>query len=221
MFDDSSEGLLKVFISDLTAADEATYKCGVNIADDHLFTEIKLTVNQADNFLGSSKSSAVVGESVKLICNYPEKHNETKHICKENNEKKICQNISSSEQQRFEFSDSAAGVFTVIISNTPSHQTEERVEIYEMINNGSFLGRPQQRQPPATAATRGPLQCGPSSAQPNRGGFSSAQHNPEAFPHSTRNRSTSPQRSPPRHLSEATGRALQNSIQTPLLQLKY
>ncbi|KAL1281497.1 hypothetical protein QQF64_000300, partial [Cirrhinus molitorella] len=117
MSDDSSEGLLKVFISDLTAADEATYRCGVNIADDHLFTEIKLTVNQADNFLGSSKSSAAVGESVKLICNYPEKHNETKHICKENNEKKICQNISSSEQQRFEFSDSAAGVFTVIISN--------------------------------------------------------------------------------------------------------
>ncbi|KAK2909500.1 hypothetical protein Q8A67_005337 [Cirrhinus molitorella] len=117
MFDDSSEGLLKVFISDLTAADEATYKCGVNIADDHLFTEIKLTVNQADHFLGSSKSSAVVGESVKLICSYPEKHNEAiKHICKENNEK-ICQIISSSEQQRFEFSDSAAGVFTVIISN--------------------------------------------------------------------------------------------------------
>ncbi|KAL1281516.1 hypothetical protein QQF64_000319 [Cirrhinus molitorella] len=87
MFDDSSEGLLKVFISDLTAADEATYKCGVNIADDHLFTEIKLTVNQADHFLGSK------------------------------NNEKICQIISSSEQQRFEFSDSAAGVFTVIISN--------------------------------------------------------------------------------------------------------
>ncbi|KAK2909505.1 hypothetical protein Q8A67_005342 [Cirrhinus molitorella] len=116
MFDDTSEGLLKVFISDLTAADEATYRCGVNIADDHLFTEIKLTLNQVDSFPASSTSSAVVGESVKLICNYPEKHNEAiKHICKEN-KKKICQIISSSEK-RFEFSDSAAGVFTVIISN--------------------------------------------------------------------------------------------------------
>ncbi|KAL0151829.1 hypothetical protein M9458_052830 [Cirrhinus mrigala] len=120
MYDDTSEGVLKVFISDLTTADEATYRCGVNIADDDdPFTEIKLTVNQDHQFSTSSKSAAVIGESVKLTCNYPEKHNETiKHICKENNEK-ICQNISSSEKKRFEFSDSTAGVFTVIISNCP------------------------------------------------------------------------------------------------------
>ncbi|RXN38348.1 polymeric immunoglobulin receptor-like protein [Labeo rohita] len=118
MYDDTSEGVLKVFISDLTAADEATYRCGVNINNDEdLFTEIKLKISQVDNFPASSKSAAVIGESVKLTCNYPEKHNETiKHICKENNEK-ICQNISSSEKKRFEFSDSTAGVFTVIISN--------------------------------------------------------------------------------------------------------
>ncbi|RXN37884.1 polymeric immunoglobulin receptor-like protein [Labeo rohita] len=118
MYDNTSGGLLKVFISDLTAADEVTYRCGVNINNDEdLFTEIKLTVNQDHQFNTSSKSAAVIGESVKLTCNYPEKHNETiKHICKENNEK-ICQNISSSEKKRFEFSDSTAGVFTVIISN--------------------------------------------------------------------------------------------------------
>lgn len=46
MFDDTSAGVLKVFISDLTAADEATYRCGVNTADDHLFTEIKLKISQ-------------------------------------------------------------------------------------------------------------------------------------------------------------------------------
>ncbi|KAL0151822.1 hypothetical protein M9458_052823, partial [Cirrhinus mrigala] len=118
MYDNSSEGLLKVFISDLTTADEATYRCGVNITDDDdPFTEIKLTVNQDHQFSTPNKSAAVIGESVKLTCNYPKKHNETnKHICKENN-KKICQNISSSEKKRFEFSDSTAGVFTVIISN--------------------------------------------------------------------------------------------------------
>ncbi|RXN31519.1 polymeric immunoglobulin receptor-like protein [Labeo rohita] len=118
MYDNTSGGLLKVFISDLTAADEVTYRCGVNINNDEdLFTEIKLTVNQDHQFNPSSKSAAVIGESVKLTCNYPEKHNGTiKHICKENNEK-ICQNISSSEKKRFEFSDSTAGVFTVIISN--------------------------------------------------------------------------------------------------------
>ncbi|KAL0151827.1 hypothetical protein M9458_052828 [Cirrhinus mrigala] len=118
MYDDTSEGVLKVFISDLTTDDEATYRCGVNITDDDdPFTEIKLTVNQDHQFSTPNKSAAVIGESVKLTCNYPEKHNETiKHICKENN-KKICQNISSSEKKRFEFSDSTAGVFTVIISN--------------------------------------------------------------------------------------------------------
>ncbi|XP_048051511.1 polymeric immunoglobulin receptor-like [Megalobrama amblycephala] len=117
MYDDSSEGLLKVFISDLTAANEATYRCGVNIADDDLFTDVKLTVNQVDHFRTSSKASAVIGESVKLTCDFPEKHGETfKHICREN-EQKICENISSSEQKRFEFSVSSAGVFTVIISN--------------------------------------------------------------------------------------------------------
>ncbi|KAF4118057.1 polymeric immunoglobulin receptor-like isoform X1 [Onychostoma macrolepis] len=116
MYDDTSKGLLKVFISDLTAADEATYRCGVNTADDDLFTEIKLTVSQVDHFRESSKSVAIIGESVKLTCNYPEKHKIIKHICKEN-KKKICQNISSSEKQRFEFSESAAGVFTVNISN--------------------------------------------------------------------------------------------------------
>ncbi|CAM4455130.1 unnamed protein product [Leuciscus chuanchicus] len=117
MYDDSSEGRLKVFISDLTAADEATYRCGVNITDHDLFTEIKLTVNQVDHFPALSKSSAIIGESVKLTCNFPEKHDETfTHICKENKEK-ICESISSSEKKRFEFSASPAGVFTVSISN--------------------------------------------------------------------------------------------------------
>ncbi|XP_048051616.1 polymeric immunoglobulin receptor-like isoform X3 [Megalobrama amblycephala] len=117
MYDDSSEGLLKVFISDLTAANEATYRCGVNIADDDLFTDVTLTVNQVDHFRASSKASAVIGQSVNLTCDFPEKHGETfKHICREN-EQKICESISSSEQKRFEFSVSSAGVFTVIISN--------------------------------------------------------------------------------------------------------
>ncbi|XP_067261182.1 polymeric immunoglobulin receptor-like [Chanodichthys erythropterus] len=115
VYDDSSEGLLKVFISDLTAADEGTYKCGVNITQ--LFTDVKLTVNQVGHFHASSKASAVIGGSVNLTCDFPEKHGETfKHICREN-EQKICESISSSEQKRFEFSVSTAGVFTVIISN--------------------------------------------------------------------------------------------------------
>ncbi|KAK9981783.1 hypothetical protein ABG768_001307 [Culter alburnus] len=115
MYDDSSEGLLKVFISDLTEEDGGTYRCGVNIV--HLFTDVKLTVNQVDHFRASSKASAVIGESVKLTCDFPEKHGEIfKHICREN-EQKICESISSSEQKRFEFSVSTAGVFTVIISN--------------------------------------------------------------------------------------------------------
>ncbi|KAK7161019.1 hypothetical protein R3I94_003860 [Phoxinus phoxinus] len=117
MFDDSSEGRLQVFISDLTAADEATYRCGVNITDDEdLFSEIKLTVKQVDHFPASSKASAVIGESVKLSCKFPEKHDETfTHFCKENKEK-ICERISSSEK-RFEFSAGPAGVCTVSISN--------------------------------------------------------------------------------------------------------
>ncbi len=68
-----------------------------------------------DNFHELSESAAVIGESVKLVCNYPEKHEIIKHICKEN-EEKICQSISSSEKQGFEFSDST-GVFTASISN--------------------------------------------------------------------------------------------------------
>ncbi|XP_048051035.1 polymeric immunoglobulin receptor-like [Megalobrama amblycephala] len=117
MYDDSSEGLLKVFISDLNENDGGTYRCGVNIADDDLFSEVKLTVNQVGHFRASSKASAVIGESVNLTCDFPEKHGETfKHICREN-EQKICENISSSEQKRFEFSVSSAGVFTAIISN--------------------------------------------------------------------------------------------------------
>ncbi|XP_067259344.1 polymeric immunoglobulin receptor-like isoform X2 [Chanodichthys erythropterus] len=115
MYDDSSEGLLKVFISDLTEDDGGTYRCGVNIA--HLFTDVTLTVNQVDHFRASNKASAVIGGSVNLTCDFPEKHGETfKHICREN-EQKICESISSSEQKRFEFSVSTAGVFTVIISN--------------------------------------------------------------------------------------------------------
>ncbi|XP_042610193.1 polymeric immunoglobulin receptor-like [Cyprinus carpio] len=116
MYDDTSEGVLKVFISDLTAADEGTYRCGVNITDSHLFTEITLKISQVDHFNASSKSAAIIGESVNLTCNYPEKHQTIKHFCKENKEK-ICENISSSEKNRFEFSDSAAGVCTVSIIN--------------------------------------------------------------------------------------------------------
>ncbi|XP_048051518.1 polymeric immunoglobulin receptor-like [Megalobrama amblycephala] len=117
MYDDSSEGLLKVFISDLTPDDGGTYRCGVNITDDDLFTDVTLTVNQVDHFRASSKASAVIGESVNLTCDFPEEHGETfKHICREN-EQKICESISSSEQKRFEFSVSTAGVFTAIISN--------------------------------------------------------------------------------------------------------
>ncbi|RXN37057.1 polymeric immunoglobulin receptor-like protein [Labeo rohita] len=52
MYDDTSGGVLKVFISNLTAADEATYRCGVNINNDEdLFTEIKLTVKQGKELL--------------------------------------------------------------------------------------------------------------------------------------------------------------------------
>ncbi|XP_026120492.1 polymeric immunoglobulin receptor-like [Carassius auratus] len=116
MYDDTSSGVLKVFISDLTEADERTYRCGVKTADGHLFTEITLKINQGDHFRESSESAAVIGESVKLSCNSPEKQQSIKHICKEN-EQKICQSISSSEKQRFEFSDSTAGVFTASISN--------------------------------------------------------------------------------------------------------
>ncbi len=57
MYDDTSAGVLKVFISDLTAADEATYRCGVNIADDHLFTEIKLKISQGKELPLSSSSN--------------------------------------------------------------------------------------------------------------------------------------------------------------------
>ncbi|XP_026120479.1 polymeric immunoglobulin receptor-like isoform X2 [Carassius auratus] len=116
VYDDRSSGVLKVFISDLTAADEGTYRCGVKTADDHLFMKIRLKINQVDHLDESSESAAVIGESVKLSCNSPEKQQSIKHICKEN-EQKICQSISSSEKQRFEFSDSTAGVFTASISN--------------------------------------------------------------------------------------------------------
>ncbi|XP_059411062.1 polymeric immunoglobulin receptor-like [Carassius carassius] len=116
MYDDTSSGVLKVFISDLTAADEGTYRCGVKTVNDHVFMTITLKINQGDHFPESSESAAVIGESVKLSCNSPEKQQSIKHICKEN-KKKICQNISSSEKQRFEFSDSTAGVFTASISN--------------------------------------------------------------------------------------------------------
>ncbi|XP_026120860.1 polymeric immunoglobulin receptor-like [Carassius auratus] len=116
LYDDTSSGVLKVFISDLTEADERTYRCGVKTADDHLFTEITLKISQVDHFPESSESAAVIGESVKLSCNSPEEQQSIKHICKEN-KKKICQSISSSEKQRFEFSDSTAGVFTASISN--------------------------------------------------------------------------------------------------------
>ncbi|XP_067296674.1 polymeric immunoglobulin receptor-like isoform X2 [Pseudorasbora parva] len=120
MFDDSSEGLLKVFISDLTTADEGTYRCGVNINDKDLFTEVKLTVNPGDHFHALSSTSAIIGESVNLACNFPEKHTETsRHFCKENEKEKkmMCESISSSEKSRFEFSVSSAGVFTVSISD--------------------------------------------------------------------------------------------------------
>ncbi|XP_059410905.1 polymeric immunoglobulin receptor-like isoform X2 [Carassius carassius] len=116
MYDDTSSGVLKVFISDLTAADEGRYRCGVKTVNDHVFMKIKLKINQVDHFPESSESAAVIGESVKLSCNSPEKQQSIKHICKEN-EQKICQSISSSEKQRFEFSDSTAGVFTASISN--------------------------------------------------------------------------------------------------------
>ncbi|XP_026120483.1 polymeric immunoglobulin receptor-like isoform X2 [Carassius auratus] len=116
VYDDRSSGVLKVFISDLTEADEGTYRCGVNIVNDHVFIKITLKISQGDHFPESSESAAVIGESVKLSCNSPEKQQSIKHICKEN-EQKICQSISSSEKQRFEFSDSTAGVFTASISN--------------------------------------------------------------------------------------------------------
>ncbi|XP_059411066.1 polymeric immunoglobulin receptor-like [Carassius carassius] len=116
MYDDTSSGVLKVFISDLTEADEVTYRCGVKTVNDHVFMTITLKINQGDHFPESSESAAVIGESVKLSCNSPEKQQSIKHICKEN-KKKICQSSSSSEKQRFEFSDSTAGVFTASISN--------------------------------------------------------------------------------------------------------
>ncbi|RXN09277.1 polymeric immunoglobulin receptor-like protein [Labeo rohita] len=78
MYDDTSGGVLKVFISDLTAADEVTYRCGVNINNDEdLFTEIKLTVNQVPPVVGRE------GDSAEIKCPYDEKYSkEIKRLCK-------------------------------------------------------------------------------------------------------------------------------------------
>ncbi|XP_073764375.1 polymeric immunoglobulin receptor-like isoform X2 [Danio rerio] len=114
MYDNTTEGHLKVFISDLSAANEGTYRCGVNIDQDDLYTEVKLNVNKAGDFHSSSEA-AFIGESVKLTCIHREK-NTVNHICKENHDK-ICQNIVSSNKGRVQISDSTDGVFTVSISN--------------------------------------------------------------------------------------------------------
>uniref|UniRef100_A0A673KRD5 Ig-like domain-containing protein n=1 Tax=Sinocyclocheilus rhinocerous TaxID=307959 RepID=A0A673KRD5_9TELE len=92
MYDDTREGVLKVFISDLTAADEGTYRCGVNIADDHLFTEVTLTVNQGKELLSGacfwtlSSMPPLVrreGDSAEIKCPYNANYSkEVKHLCK-------------------------------------------------------------------------------------------------------------------------------------------
>ncbi|XP_051560098.1 polymeric immunoglobulin receptor-like isoform X2 [Myxocyprinus asiaticus] len=115
LYDDTSEGFLMVFMKELTAANDETYRCGVEIPyNGDLFTEVKLRVNQVNNSSASRLTTAYIGESVHLTCNYSEKLNKTvKHICKE----KECKDICSSENKRCWFSERSAGVFTVSISN--------------------------------------------------------------------------------------------------------
>ncbi|RXN13522.1 polymeric immunoglobulin receptor-like protein [Labeo rohita] len=93
MYDDTSGGVLKVFISDLTEADEVTYRCGVNIANDHLFTEIKLTVNQVPPVVGRE------GETAEIKCPYDAKYaKEIKHLCKGKCFTEDAQNIIQSDE---------------------------------------------------------------------------------------------------------------------------
>ncbi|RXN07881.1 polymeric immunoglobulin receptor-like protein [Labeo rohita] len=75
MYDDTSGGVLKVFISDLTAPDEVTYRCGVNINNDEdLFTEIKLTVNQDSSSCGTSVMwTAYIKQTITFHCEYDQK----------------------------------------------------------------------------------------------------------------------------------------------------
>uniref|UniRef100_A0A9J7ZN57 Immunoglobulin V-set domain-containing protein n=1 Tax=Cyprinus carpio carpio TaxID=630221 RepID=A0A9J7ZN57_CYPCA len=82
MYDDTSEGVLKVFISDLTAADEGTYRCGVNITDGHLFTEITLKISQG-KLLSGACFWTLTRDSVQIKCSYDENYSaEVKHLCK-------------------------------------------------------------------------------------------------------------------------------------------
>ncbi|XP_058636085.1 polymeric immunoglobulin receptor-like isoform X2 [Onychostoma macrolepis] len=78
IYDDTSKGLLKVFISDLTAADEATYRCGVNTAaDDDPFLEVKLKINPVPPVIRRE------GDSAEIRCPYDGNHTkEIKLLCK-------------------------------------------------------------------------------------------------------------------------------------------
>uniref|UniRef100_A0A672K9J3 Immunoglobulin domain-containing protein n=1 Tax=Sinocyclocheilus grahami TaxID=75366 RepID=A0A672K9J3_SINGR len=96
MYDDTSEGVLKVFIRDLTAADEGTYRL----------------IRRE-------------GESVEIKCPYDENHTkEIKLLCKGKYQLNICVrdgvHVSSNNRTNGRFSlteETSAGVFTVKISN--------------------------------------------------------------------------------------------------------
>ncbi|XP_051560100.1 polymeric immunoglobulin receptor-like isoform X4 [Myxocyprinus asiaticus] len=78
LYDDTSEGFLMVFMKELTAANDETYRCGVEIPyNGDLFTEVKLRVNQVPPVIGHE------GNSADIRCPYnPDHKKEVKSLCK-------------------------------------------------------------------------------------------------------------------------------------------
>ncbi|XP_034150347.1 CMRF35-like molecule 9 [Esox lucius] len=126
LYDKTVVNYFTVVIRQLTRQDEGTYWCGVGepVVPDS-YTKVELEVKEDKCCLKSVTETVYLGGEATMICNYPEKYeNSSKYFCKENRDLNECDSIISESVRRFTVTDNRTEKsFTVTIRDLTEDDT--------------------------------------------------------------------------------------------------
>ncbi|XP_051560662.1 uncharacterized protein LOC127445002 isoform X2 [Myxocyprinus asiaticus] len=192
-YDNSTAGLLQVFITNLNVNDSGEYQIQVKVSEEYnFFSELKLDVYEdgcCENFISLSAAS---GESVNISCRYSQSHrSDSKFVCRRSGIFKCSRIATVTEDRRWTrerqlqlYDDRMNLVLTVSISNvTDSAEYWCGVQSHQQYK--SYITRVQlnvAEKKVQTTASSSPSSSSSSSPSSSSPSSSSSSPVPQSFP---------------------------------------